>query len=227
MRIDGVYARVIKRMLDIICALLAIIVFSWLYLIIAVLVALNIGTPIIFKQKRPGRIDPETGKEKIFTLYKFRSMSNARDDEGNLLPDSVRLTKFGRILRATSLDELPEAWNILIGDMSVVGPRPWAVSYIPYFTKEERKRHLVRPGLSGWAQVNGRTAANWDERLKYDIDYVNNISFLMDVIVIFLTVKKVLKHSDQVEAGQQVDFSTYIQKQWDDGVVQRNDEENA
>lgn len=227
MRIDGVYARVIKRMLDIICALLAIIVFSWLYLIIAVLVALNIGTPIIFKQKRPGGIDPETGKEKIFTLYKFRSMSNARDDEGNLLPDSVRLTKFGRILRATSLDELPEAWNILIGDMSVVGPRPWAVSYIPYFTKEERKRHLVRPGLSGWAQVNGRTAANWDERLKYDIDYVNNISFLMDVKVIFLTVKKVLKHSDQVEAGQQGDFSTYRQKQWDDGVVQRNDEENA
>ena len=153
MRIDGVYARVIKRMLDIICALLAIIVFSWLYLIIAVLVALNIGTPIIFKQKRPGRIDPETGKEKIFTLYKFRSMSNARDDEGNLLPDSVRLTKFGRILRATSLDELPEAWNILIGDMSVVGPRPWAVSYIPYFTKEERKRHLVRPGLSGWLRL--------------------------------------------------------------------------
>ncbi len=170
---------------------------------------------------------PKQGKEKIFTLYKFRSMSNARDDEGNLLPDSVRLTKFGRILRATSLDELPEAWNILIGDMSVVGPRPWAVSYIPYFTKEERKRHLVRPGLSGWAQVNGRTAANWDERLKYDIDYVNNISFLMDVKVIFLTVKKVLKHSDQVEAGQQGDFSTYRQKQWDDGVVQRNDEENA
>ena len=220
----GLYAKKIKRLLDIICALLAILIFWWLYLLVSIIVAIKIGRPIIFKQKRPGMIDPSTGKETIFELYKFRTMSNEIDDDGNLLPDAMRLTKFGKLLRASSLDELPEVINIIKGDMSVVGPRPWAVSYLPYYSEEEHCRHLVRPGLSGWAQVNGRTAANWDQRLKYDIEYVNNISFRLDLKVIFLTVKKVICRSDQVEAGQQGDFSEYRKKQWSQNSITANEE---
>ena len=145
---NGFYNRYVKRIIDIICALLAIMVFWWLYLIVAVLVRIKLGSPIIFKQERPGKIDKKTGKETIFNLYKFRTMTDKRDVEGNLLPDDVRLTKFGRILRSTSLDELPEAFNILKGDMSVIGPRPLLVEYLPYYTKEEHHRHDVRPGLS-------------------------------------------------------------------------------
>ena len=156
---EGIYNRVFKRLIDIICALLAIIVFSWLYVIVAILVRVKLGSPIIFKQARPGKIDPKTGKETIFYLYKFRSMTDARDEYGKLLPDDMRLTKFGRFLRSTSMDELPEAFNILKGDMSVVGPRPLLVEYLPYYTKEEHHRHDVRPGLSGLAQVNGRNAS--------------------------------------------------------------------
>ena len=135
-RTNGIYARFFKRLIDIVCALLALTVFSWLYILLAILVRCKLGAPVIFKQDRPGMIDPKTGKERIFKLYKFRSMSDARDANGDLLPDSQRLTKFGRLLRSTSLDELPEAWNILKGDMSVIGPRPWAVRYLPYFTEE-------------------------------------------------------------------------------------------
>ena len=223
---NGFYNRSIKRLLDIICALLAVVVFSWLYLIVAILVLVKLGKPVIFKQQRPGRIDKSTGKERIFYLCKFRSMSNAKDEKGKLLPDEKRLTKFGRLLRATSLDELPEAWNILKGDMSVVGPRPWAVSYLKYFTKEEHRRHDVRPGLTGLAQVHGRTAANWDERLKYDIKYVDNVSFINDLKIIGLTVKKIVKREDIVEAGCQGDFSDYRIKQWKDGIVDKPDEVN-
>ena len=201
---NGFYNRYVKRIIDIICALLAIMVFWWLYLIVAVLVRIKLGSPIIFKQERPGKIDKKTGKETIFNLYKFRTMTDKRDVEGNLLPDDVRLTKFGRILRSTSLDELPEAFNILKGDMSVIGPRPLLVEYLPYYTKEEHHRHDVRPGLSGWAQINGRNAIDsWEQRFQYDLEYVKNVSFAFDIKVVMKTIEKVLKRSD-IQVGKQI-----------------------
>lgn len=201
---NGIYNRFFKRLLDIICALLAIIVFWWLFLIIAILVRVKLGSPIIFKQARPGKINPKTGKEKIFYLYKFRSMTDEKDEDGNLLPDDKRLTKFGRILRSTSMDELPEVINILKGDMSIIGPRPLLVEYLPYYSEREHHRHDVRPGLSGWAQINGRNAIDsWEQRFKYDLEYVNNVSFSFDVKVIFMTVVKVLKRSD-IQVGSQI-----------------------
>lgn len=202
--VRGIYNRVLKRLIDIICALLAIIVFWWLYVLVAILVRVKLGSPIIFKQARPGKIDPQTGKETIFYLYKFRTMTDDRDEEGNLLPDDIRLTKFGRFLRSTSMDELPEAFNILKGDMSVIGPRPLLVEYLPYYSEEERHRHDVRPGLSGWAQINGRNAIDsWEQRFHYDLEYVNNISFLFDIKVLLMTVVKVLKRSD-IQVGSQI-----------------------
>ena len=201
---NGFYNRYVKRIIDIICALLAIMVFWWLYLIVAVLVRIKLGSPIIFKQERPGKIDKKTGKETIFNLYKFRTMTDKRDVEGNLLPDDVRLTKFGRILRSTSLDELPEAFNILKGDMSVIGPRPLLVEYLPYYTKEEHHRHDVRPGLSGWAQINGRNAIDsWEQRFQYDLESVKNVSFAFDIKVVLKTIEKVLKRSD-IQVGKQI-----------------------
>ena len=201
---NGFYNRYVKRIIDIICALLAIMVFWWLYLIVAVLVRIKLGSPIIFKQERPGKIDKKTGKETIFNLYKFRTMTDKRDVEGNLLPDDVRLTKFGRILRSTSLDELPEAFNILKGDMSVIGPRPLLVEYLPYYTKEEHHRHDVRPGLSGWAQINGINAIDsWEQRFQYDLEYVKNVSFAFDIKVVLKTIEKVLKRSD-IQVGKQI-----------------------
>ena len=201
---NGFYNRYVKRIIDIICALLAIMVFWWLYLIVAVLVRIKLGSPIIFKQERPGKIDKKTGKETIFNLYKFRTMTDKRDVEGNLLPDDVRLTKFGRILRSTSLDELPEAFNILKGDMSVIGPRPLLVEYLPYYNKEEHHRHDVRPGLSGWAQINGRNAIDsWEQRFQYDLEYVKNVSFAFDIKVVLKTIEKVLKRSD-IQVGKQI-----------------------
>ncbi len=213
----GIYEKYVKRLFDIVCALAALIVLSPVLFVTAILVRIKLGSPVIFKQARPGK------DEKTFYLYKFRSMTDEKDESGNLLPDAQRLTKFGRVLRASSLDELPEVWNILKGEMSFVGPRPWAISYLPYFTERERRRHLVRPGLSGLAQVNGRTVASWDERLKYDIEYVENISLMLDLKIIFLTIKKVFTKSDLVEAGEQGDFSEYREKQWKDGIVSRND----
>ncbi len=192
--VQGIYVKYIKRIFDIILALVAMVVFSWLYLILAILVRVKMGSPVIFSQVRPGKIDPKTGKEKMFRLYKFRSMTDERDENGELLPASKRLTKFGRILRATSLDELPEAWNILKGDMSIVGPRPLWANYLDYYNDNERQRHLIRPGLTGWAQVNGRNTASWGKRFELDIEYVNKVSFLFDVKIIFLTVKKVFVH---------------------------------
>ena len=201
---NGFYNRYVKRIIDIICALLAIMVFWWLYLIVAVLVRIKLGSPIIFKQERPGKIDKKTGKETIFNLYKFRTMTDKRDVEGNLLPDDVRLTKFGRILRSTSLDELPEAFNILKGDMSVIGPRPLLLEYLTYYTKEEHHRHDVRPGLSGWAQINGRNAIDsWEQRFQYDLEYVKNVSFAFDIKVVLKTIEKVLKRSD-IQVGKQI-----------------------
>ena len=194
MKRNSLYSKIIKRIFDIICSMLAMVVFCWLYAIVAFLVRIKLGSPVLFHQERPGMIDKKTGKEKIFKLYKFRTMTDEKDEDGNLLSDDLRLTKFGKFLRATSLDELPEAWNIFKGDMSVIGPRPLLVKYLDRYTKEQRHRHDVRPGLSGWAQVNGRNTINWEDKFKYDVWYTNNVSFLLDVKIVFMTVMKVLKH---------------------------------
>lgn len=183
----GSYERFIKRPIDILCALAAIIVFSWLYIIVAILVRVKLGSPILFKQERPGK------NEKIFRLYKFRTMTDEKDENGQLLPDNVRLTKFGKFLRSTSLDELPEAFNILKGDMSVVGPRPLLVQYLPLYNDKQRRRHEVRPGLSGYAQVNGRNTVTWDEKFDLDVEYVDKITFIGDVKIIINTVIKAVK----------------------------------
>ncbi|HOA79939.1 MAG TPA: sugar transferase [Defluviitaleaceae bacterium] len=173
--------------MDFILALFAIIFLSPVLLIIALLVRIKLGSPIIFKQKRPGL------NEKIFTLYKFRSMTDEKDEKGELLPDEIRLTKFGRFLRSTSLDELPELFNILKGDMSIIGPRPLLVQYLPLYNEHQKRRHEVRPGLSGWAQVNGRNAISWEEKFDFDIEYVDHVSFILDCKIVFMTIKKVLK----------------------------------
>lgn len=186
----GFYEKYIKRLLDIICSGMALIVLSPVILITALLVRVKLGSPILFSQERPGL------NEKIFRLYKFRTMTDETDAEGNLMPDEVRLTSFGRKLRSTSLDELPELWNIFKGDMSVIGPRPLLVSYLPYYSEREQLRHTVRPGLSGLAQVSGRNFLNWDQRLAKDVEYVENISFGLDVKIVFTTVLKVFKHAD-------------------------------
>lgn len=184
----GIYERYFKRFFDIICALMALIVFWWLYIIVAVLVRINLGTPVLFVQERPGR------NEKIFKLYKFRTMTDEKGKDGVLLPDMKRLTKFGRFLRNTSLDELPEVINILKGDMSVVGPRPLLTKYLPLYNSEQKRRHEVRPGMSGYAQVHGRNAVSWEERFKLDIEYVDKITFVRDIKIIIDTVLSVLKH---------------------------------
>lgn len=184
------YAKYIKRILDLLVSLMALIVLMPLMIIIGVLVRINLGSPIIFKQKRPGK------NEKIFTLYKFRTMTDKRDIDGNLLPDEYRLTKFGKMLRSTSLDELPELINIIKGDMAIVGPRPLLVEYLPYYTEEEKHRHDVRPGLTGLAQVNGRNLLEWDERLKKDLEYINSISVKNDLFIIFRTIINVIKRKD-------------------------------
>jgi len=189
----GFYEKYIKRLLDIILSLSAIIVLSPVMLITALLVRIKMGSPVIFCQQRPGKIDPKTGQEKIFKMYKFRSMTDERDADGNLMPDDVRLTLFGRRLRSTSLDELPELFNILKGDMSIVGPRPLLVSYLPYYTEEERHRHDVRPGLTGLAQVNGRNFIVWDQRLAKDVEYVENITFVRDIKICLATITQVLQ----------------------------------
>ena len=184
---DSFYVRYVKRILDILCAIAAMIAFCWLYAIIAILVRVKLGKPVFYMQPRPGK------NEKIFILYKFRSMTDARDAEGKLLPDDIRITKFGKKLRATSLDELPEAWNILKGDMSVIGPRPQLVRDMVFMTPEQRQRHCVRPGLSGLAQINGRNCISWDDKLNYDLEYLNNISLLGDIKIILKTVIKAIK----------------------------------
>lgn len=184
----GIYARYIKRILDVLLSGCALLVLSPVLLIVAVLVRTKLGSPVIFCQERPGK------DEKIFKMYKFRSMSDARDENGELLPDEVRLTKFGRALRSTSLDELPELWNIFKGDMSIVGPRPLLVKYLPLYSEEQHHRHDVRPGLTGWAQVNGRNALAWEDKFRLDVWYSEHVSFLLDVKVIFLTVRCVLHH---------------------------------
>jgi len=179
------YRKYFKRVFDFVCALLALIVLSPVLLITALLVRIKLGTPVIFKQKRPGL------NEKIFTLYKFRTMTDQKDEQGTLLPDEVRLTKFGKMLRSTSLDELPELWNIIKGDMSIVGPRPLLERYIPLYSTEQRKRHSVRPGLTGLAQVNGRNEVSWEKKFQLDVEYTQHITFWSDIRIILQTVGNV------------------------------------
>lgn len=202
----NMYKKYIKRILDIVLSLLVIILFSWLYLILAVLVRIKLGSPIIFKQQRPGK------DEKVFGMYKFRSMTDEKDENGNLLPDEVRLTSFGKKLRATSLDELPEFFNILKGDMSFIGPRPLLVKYLPYYNERERLRHSVRPGLTGYAQAHGRNAISWEKKFEYDVYYVEHLTFWMDIKVIIDTVKTVLSH-DGVVLNALPDFDDYRREQ--------------
>lgn len=177
------YAKYIKRWLDFILSLLAIIILSPILLIVALLVRIKLGSPVIFKQERPGL------HEKIFTLYKFRTMTDEKDKDGNLLPDDQRLTKFGKLLRSTSLDELPELFNILKGDMSIVGPRPLLVKYLPLYNEHQKHRHDVRPGFTGWAQCNGRNAISWEEKFDLDVYYVKHLTFILDLSIIFKTIK--------------------------------------
>lgn len=185
MRKQGFYERYIKRPQDFLCALLALFFLSPVLLVTAVLVRIKLGSPVIFKQKRPGK------DEKIFTLYKFRTMTDKKDKDGNLLPDEVRLTSFGKKLRATSLDELPELFNILKGDMAVVGPRPLLVRYLSRYTKEQHHRHDVRPGLTGYAQAHGRNAISWEEKFKMDIWYTHHVTFKTDIEILFATIRTV------------------------------------
>lgn len=180
------YKNYVKRFIDIVCSILGIIVFGWLFVIVAILVRIKLGSPIIFVQERAGK------DGKIFKLYKFRSMSDKRDENGNLLPFEERLNRFGRILRSTSLDEIPELFNILKGDMSLVGPRPLVVQYLDYYNSFEKRRHEVKPGLTGLAQVSGRVSLPWKEKFEKDVEYVDNLSFLLDIKIVLLTVKKVL-----------------------------------
>lgn len=181
-----IYENFFKRFLDISCSLGFILCFWWLYILIAILVKLKLGSPIIFEQKRPGL------NGKIFTMYKFRSMTDAKDKNGNLLSDAERLPRFGQLLRATSLDEIPEFLNVLKGEMSLIGPRPLLVEYLGRYNDQQKRRHEVRPGITGWAQINGRNAISWEEKFKYDVEYVDKLSFLLDIKIIFLTIKKII-----------------------------------
>ena len=212
------YSKFFKRVIDFTLSLIALLVLSPILLILVIIGAIAMKGNPFFTQMRPGKIDKKTGKEKIFKLIKFRTMSNAKDKNGDLLPDKVRLNKYGRLLRSSSLDELPELLNIIKGDMSIVGPRPLAVQYLPYYTDEERVRHSIRPGLTGWAQVNGRTAISWEQRFKFDIEYVEKMSLGFDIKILIQTVLKVFKRSDIVEAGSQGDFDKYRIKQLEEAA---------
>ncbi|MGN4425601.1 sugar transferase [Bacillus cereus group sp. MYBK30-1] len=202
----GIYRTFIKRLIDFILSLIAIIVLSPVLLIVALLVKTKLGSPVLFKQKRPGL------NEKVFMMYKFRTMTDERDSGGELLPDDVRLTKFGKFLRSTSLDELPELFNILKGDMSIVGPRPQLVRDMVFMTLEQRKRHSVLPGLTGWAQVNGRNCITWEGKLNFDLQYINNISFMGDFKIIFITIAKVFKRDGISTEGMETaeDLGDYL-----------------
>ena len=212
-RKQSFYEKWIKRFLDIVCSLMAVIIFGWLYVIIALVVRWKMGAPVIFRQPRPGCIDLKTGKEIIFNLYKFRTMTNAKDENGNLLPDSKRLTSFGIWLRRSSLDEIPEVLNILKGDMSVIGPRPQLVKDLVFMSDEQRMRHTVKPGLSGLAQIMGRNAIGWEEKLSWDLNYIKNISFCNDLKLLWLTFKKVFGHGESsAELDVTDDYGDYLLK---------------
>ena len=211
----GSYEKYFKRLLDIVCSLAAIIVFSWLYIILIILGAIFMRGNPFFTQERPGK------DEKIFKLIKFRSMDNRKDKNGNLLPDEVRLNKYGQFLRKTSLDELPEAFNILKGDMSIIGPRPLLVSYLPWYTEEEKQRHDVRPGLSGLAQVNGRNSVTWEEKFSWDLKYVDRITFLGDVKITLDTVKKAFIEVEGVELNHEGNLANIRKKAVEEASVSK------
>ena len=211
----GSYEKYFKRLLDILCSLAAIIVFSWLYIILIILGAIFMRGNPFFTQERPGK------DEKIFKLIKFRSMDNRKDKNGNLLPDEVRLNKYGQFLRKTSLDELPEAFNILKGDMSIIGPRPLLVSYLPWYTEEEKQRHDVRPGLSGLAQVNGRNSVTWEEKFSWDLKYVDRITFLGDVKITLDTVKKAFIKVEGVELNHEGNLANIRKKAVEEASVSK------
>ena len=199
----NIYKKYIKRLIDIIISLTFFICFFWIYILLAILVKFKLGSPIIFKQKRPGL------NEKIFTMYKFRTMTDKKDINGNLLADKDRLTKFGKFLRSTSLDEIPELWNVLRGEMSLVGPRPLLVEYLKKYSKKEKRRHEVKPGVTGWAQVNGRNNTTWEDRFKNDIYYVENVSFLLDLKIIIKTFLKVIRKSD-INQNENVTMKSFL-----------------
>ncbi len=198
------YAKYIKRPMDLILSLIAIICLSWLMAIVAVLVRTKLGSPVLFAQERPGK------DEKIFKMYKFRSMTDERDENGVLLPDEVRLTKFGKLLRKTSLDELPELFCILSGKMSVVGPRPLLVKYLPRYNERQKRRHEVRPGLSGLAQVNGRNAISWEEKFEWDVKYVDSITFIGDVKIILQTIWKAFVKEEGISAAGEATMAEFM-----------------
>ena len=204
------YEKYIKRPLDFFCALLAIVVLSPIMLVIALLVRIKLGSPVIFKQKRPGL------NEKIFTMYKFRTMTDEKDENGKLLPDEIRLTKFGNMLRHTSLDELPEVFNIVRGEMTLVGPRPQLIRDLVFMTDEQRMRHTAKPGLSGLAQVNGRNDISWEEKLNWDLKYIEKVSFLGDVKIIFQTVMKAFVKQEGITDGDMAtayDYGDWLLKE--------------
>lgn len=196
------YKSFFKRLIDIVVSVVFILCFWWLYIVLALLIKIKLGGPVLFKQERPGL------NGKIFTMYKFRSMTDGRDKNGKLLSDSERITSFGRVLRATSLDEIPEFVNVLKGDMSLVGPRPLLVEYLPRYNEFQARRHEVKPGITGWAQINGRNAISWEDKFKYDVEYVVNQSFLMDLKILFLTVKKVVVR-ENINQGQDVTMEVF------------------
>ena len=198
-----IYRKYIKRLVDLVVSLIFLICFFWLYILLTLLVKLKLGSPVIFKQERPGL------NEKIFTMYKFRTMTDKKDGDGNLLPDKDRLTKFGKFLRSTSLDEIPELWNVLKGEMSLVGPRPLLVSYLSKYNEYEKRRHEVRPGITGWAQINGRNNTTWADRFKNDIYYVENVSFLLDLKIIIKTFLKVIRKSD-INQSEDVTMKSFL-----------------
>ena len=198
----GLYRLYLKRPMDFILSLLAIIMLSPVFIFTGILVRTKLGSPILFKQNRPGL------GEKIFTMYKFRTMTDQKDENGELLPDHIRLTKFGKMLRATSLDELPELFNILKGDMSIIGPRPLLVQYLPLYNAHQQRRHEVRPGLSGYAQVNGRNSISWEDKFDLDVQYVDNVTFINDVKIIMLTLKKVFV-KDGISSGSSVTMEVF------------------
>ena len=202
-KIHRPYEKYFKRPFDLLCGFAALTVFCWLYIILAIMIRIKLGSPILFSQERPGK------DEKIFKLYKFRTMTDEKDENGKLLPDEMRLTRFGKMLRATSLDEIPEVFNIIKGDMSVVGPRPLLVKYLPLYSEEQKHRHDVRPGLSGHAQVNGRNSVSWEEKFKLDVEYVYNITFLGDLKIIFCTVRKAFMKREGISSQTSVTMEEF------------------
>lgn len=215
----GFYEKYIKRLLDVICSLLAIVIFCWLYIIIAIMVRIKMGSPVLFKQPRPGIV--KDGKETIFNMYKFRTMNDKRDEQGNLLPDDQRLPPFGIWLRKTSLDELPEAFSILKGDMSVIGPRPQLIRDMVFMSNQQRMRHTARPGLSGLAQIKGRNAISWEEKLNWDLKYIERVTFFGDLKLVLATVKTAFIRAEGVTDGVNATALDYGDVLLESGEVSR------